>query len=258
MNEITEISYWDSGYYKKDFIIPSPPGNSSNYYEDLLILRIKEKCLPGKRVVEIGGGGSAVLARLALDHPETDFVCLDYAEGGCDLIRRFAIDRGISNLSAVKCDFRYPPIDIRSFDLVYSLGVVEHFSNLTDVLSQLIKYTSEGGEMITLIPNMSGFLGFLTKIMDRSVYEMHVPHNKYDFYDGHAAANLFIESCDYFGSSNFGVLSSCASRERRLNWIVYTSLSRISKIGFLIEKRFGNFPATQFLSPYILAVSRRC
>ena len=257
MSEITEISYWDDSYRQRNSIIPSSAKNNQNYCEEILIDRIKATGLDGKRVLEIGGGGSAVLARLALDHPATQFVCLDYSVGGCELIRQFATERGLSNLHAVVCDFREPPADIGVFDLVYSLGVVEHFTNLSEVLDVFAGYIAPKGKMITLIPNMAGSLGYLTKIMSREIYDIHVPHDREQFRDGHVSAKLNIDSCDYMGSSNFGVLSSCVIGADRLKWNVYLWLSRLSKLGFIIERKFGDLPTTKLLSPYIVSVSER-
>jgi SAM-dependent methyltransferase len=255
MNEITEISYWDDGYQKKTSIVPSPADNNENYCEEVLIGRIRESCLEGKRIIEIGGGGSAVLARLALDHPTTQFVCLDYSESGCALIRKFATERGLTNLNAVVCDFREPPSDLGHFDLVYSIGVVEHFTDLPSILKTFASYVTPSGKMMTMIPNMAGSLGYLTKRINRAVYDIHVPHDREDFRDAHFRANLNVISCDYMGSSNFGVLSSCVDGSNRLKWNIYLWLSRLSKAGFLFERKIGDLPTTKLLSPYIFAVS---
>lgn len=255
MNEITEISYWDGGYRKKNSIVPSPADNSENYCEEVLIGKIKEACLDGRRVIEIGGGGSAVLARLALDHPTTQFVCLDYSESGCALIRKFATERGLANLDAIVCDFREPPVDLAPFDFVYSMGVVEHFTNLPEILTVFGGYIAPNGKMMTMIPNMAGSLGFLTKKMSRAIYDIHVPYNREEFRAAHIQAKLNVISCDYMGSSNYGVLSSCVDGKGRLKWNIYLWLSRLSKIGFLIERKLGDLPTTKLLSPYIVAVS---
>lgn len=257
MNAITEIAYWEDGYSQRPSITPSPAQNNENLCEEQLIGRINALGLAGKRVLEIGGGGSAVLARLALDNPAADFVCLDYSGSGCDLVRRFASEQAINNLNAVVSDFRDPPADMGLFDVVYSLGVVEHFTDLSDVLRTFSTYLNDGGVMVTQIPNMSGSLGFLTKMMDREVYEIHVPHDRESFREGHVSAGLRVASCEYLGSSNFGVLSSCVKPGQKLKWASYLWLSRLSKVGFVFERKFGRLPVTRTFSPYILAEARR-
>ena len=94
-------------------------------------------------------------------------------------------------------------------------------------------------------------------MMDRSVYDIHVPHDREDLREGHVDANLSVISCDYLGSSNYGVLSSCVDRSRPLRWQLYLLLSRLSKLGFFFERRFGRLPATKFFSPYVVAVAER-
>lgn len=257
MSEITEISYWDDGYRQRDSIIPSAAECNENYCEEVFINRIRDVGLAGKRVLEIGGGGSAVLARLALDNPKAQFVCLDYSEHGCALVKKFAAERGLSNLDAVLCDFRKPPTDIGTFDLVYSIGVVEHFTDLAEILDVFAGYIAQNGKMLTMIPNMAGSLGFLAKIINRAVYDIHVPYDREDLRYGHDRGRLQLVSCEYFGSSNFGVLSSCVNNSEGLKWQVYLWLSRLSKVGFMIERKFWRLPATKLLSPYILAVAER-
>jgi SAM-dependent methyltransferase len=257
MSEITEVSYWDDGYRQKDSIIPSAAECNENYCEELLINRIRDIGLTGKRVLEIGGGGSALLARLALDHPKAQFMCLDYSERGCALVKKFAADRGLSNLDTVLCDFRNPPADIGKFDFVYSIGVVEHFTDLAEIIDVFASYLAPNGKILTMIPNMVGSLGFISKLINRAVYDIHVPYDREDLANCHSGSKLKLVSCDYFGSSNFGVLSSCVKSSDRLKWQMYLWLSRVSKVGFMIERRFWRLPTTKLLSPYILAVAER-
>jgi hypothetical protein len=125
------------------------------------------------------------------------------------------------------------------------------------VLASFSRFVAPNGKLITQIPNMSGLLGSLTKLMNRAVYDIHVPHDRHSFRGGHLGANLNVTSCDYVGSSNFGILSSCVRPESRLKWQIYLWLSRLSKMGFLVERKFGDLPTTKMFSPYILAVAER-
>ena len=69
-----------------------------------------------------------------------------------------------------------PPDDMKGqYDLVMSFGVVEHFKDTTACLKACAAFVKPGGQMFTMIPNMTGLVGSLQKIIDRNVYDIHVP-----------------------------------------------------------------------------------
>lgn len=118
------------------------------------------------------------------------------------------------------------------------------------------KFSKPGGLLFTLIPNMAGVYGSLTKKWNEEVYNLHIPHNLESFVDGHIDAGLEVLWADYLGSSNFSVLSSCFKSSSGMKFWLYKQLTRISKIIWLIESKFGSLPTTNYFSPYIVVVSR--
>lgn len=61
----------------------------------------------------------------------------------------------------------------KQWDFVYSLGLLEHFENTTQVLSKHLDFTAENGTMMVLIPNFRGLNGWLQKTFDRENYDIH-------------------------------------------------------------------------------------
>jgi hypothetical protein len=137
-----------------------------------------------------------------------------------------------------------------------SFGVVEHFTELSHVLLAKQKYLKDKGLMFTLIPNMAGSIGYLTKLFNREVYEMHNPHDWNSFLAGHREAGLMVISGGYIGSTNFGVLSSCFEKSQGFSWHTYVFLTRLTKAMGLVESKFGDLPSSRLFSPYIYAISR--
>lgn len=255
MNRLTEKEYWNATYQERESLNPIKVEGAQNY-SVAQTLRVMNRHGGGfKKVLEIGGGGSAWLAYLASEYPACQFASLDYSEDGAELLTEFMRNSALTNIDIFKEDFFEPNVDIGEYDFVYSHGVVEHFEDLGHALRAQAQFMSRSGRMFTLIPNLYGILGALTKIMNRPVYDIHVVHNLKTFLDGHRDANLRVIESGYLCSTNFGVLSSCVRDKSGLSWFIYKQLSRLSKAIWMVERRLGDLPATRILSPYIYAVS---
>ncbi|ALA60773.1 class I SAM-dependent methyltransferase [Nitrospira moscoviensis] len=257
MNALTRPEYWEQGYVAREEGTEYRFG-WRDYANHLLAKKIEDIGLDGKRVLEIGAGDSPWLPYFAGKYPGGRFAGLDYSQAGCErLAKRAAALGGASSIEVHHQDLFAAHSELHGrFDLVVSFGVVEHFADLAHALAAKRRYLKDGGLMCTVIPNMAGVLGRLTRRFNRSVYDMHNPHDWESFLDGHRRAGLAVLSGGYLGSSNFGVLSSCFRERRGLAWHTYVLLTRLSKAVWFLESRFGDLPASKTLSPYIVAVSR--
>jgi SAM-dependent methyltransferase len=255
MSDKTELAYWDDGYAGRQGIDPVNIKDWRNLNDAKLHAIFAKLGMDGKTVLEIGGGGSQWLTRFALDHKTSQFTCLDYSPEGCDLIDRFARHHKLSNLASVQADMRDYPSSVMTRDIVYSLGVAEHFTDLAEILGSMKRYLSTTGTMVTVIPNMAGITGRLTRHFNADVYNIHVPHDLASFEKGHRDAELSIVESGYLGSSNFGILSSCFTDDRQSGYNAYKWLSRLTKLGYAFEHRVTELPTTKAFSPYIYVVS---
>jgi 2-polyprenyl-3-methyl-5-hydroxy-6-metoxy-1,4-benzoquinol methylase len=257
MNALTRREYWDQGYAARDERAECR-FDWREYVNHLLVKKIEGLGLDGKRVLEIGAGDSAWLPYFARRYPGSRFAGLDYSEAGCARLAKRAA--GLGRPSAIEVHhqdmFAADSALHGQFDLVMSFGVVEHFADLAQPLAAKRRYLADGGTMFTLIPNMAGVIGRLTKRFNRAVYDMHNPHDWESFLDGHRRAGLAVSAGGYLGSSNFGVLSSCFTEPRGAAWHTYVLLTRLSKAVWFLESRFGDLPASRTFSPYIVAASR--
>ncbi len=185
-----------------------------------------------------------------------EFNGLDYSDRGCRMLSDRAKREG-ALVAVYQQDLFEPSEDlIGQFDLIYSLGVVEHFHSLSTVLLAMQRLLARRGRMLTLIPNMAGILGPLTRRYNRHVYEIHVPHDMQSFLQGHQEAGLSVESAGFLCSTNFGVLSACFKGPTDRGWTTYLWLSRLTKAIWFIESKCGDLPRTAALSPYLYAISR--
>jgi cyclopropane fatty-acyl-phospholipid synthase-like methyltransferase len=257
---LTSNRYWEDAYQSKSY--SSAIINHDDYRElpsrrifDLISRSFSDKT---KKILEIGAGNSDLLLLLAKEYKNSySFSGLDYSKSGCDLLREK------SKLNNLDIEVIYSDIfaDDQSaffgFDVVYSIGVVEHFSNLQVVIDAVKSFCTSGGIVITIIPNMNGVIGFLTRIINKKIYDLHNPHNLMSLKSAHSNSGLKILSAGYLCSNNFGVLSSCFNSPSGFYYHLYVLLSRISKVFWKIETIFHELPKGYFFSPYLYVVAKK-
>lgn len=215
----------------------------------------------GKRLLEVGCASSSWLPYFAT---EFGFKVsgIDYSESGCmqsqRILRREHVDGEITC-----CDLFHPPASFHGeFDTVISFGVIEHFLDTAGVLKALGDFLSPDGILITVIPNMSGSLGWACKWIDRPTYEIHVPLNRQQFAEAHRNAGLAATSVEYFGLINYGVLSMTAATESGTNaawkqWVRKGLRNATSLVWYAEERSRLTAPESHLFSPYIAAVAHR-
>lgn len=257
MTTLTTKEDWDQGYVSRKEVVELQFG-WRHHINRLLADRIEEIGLDGKSILEIGAGDSQWIPYFAKKYASSRFAGLDYSQLGCErLAERVSAICGAA-IVEIYCQDMF---DVKSslhgkFDLVMSFGVVEHFTELSNALYAKCKYLNDQGLLFTIIPNMAGSIGYLSKLFNREIFEMHNPHDLNSFIKGHRDAGLVVLSSGYLGSTNFGVLSSCFEKHEGLSWHAYVFLTRLSKAVGLIESKLGNLPASKPFAPYIYAVSR--
>jgi 2-polyprenyl-3-methyl-5-hydroxy-6-metoxy-1,4-benzoquinol methylase len=256
MNALTKKEYWNNNYLSSEKIVTLELG-WRDYTNFLIAKKIQDIGLDRKNVLEIGAGDSYWLPYFAQQHPSSRFAGMDFSQAGCDKLAKRVASSTLSNVNIYQQDMFSLESDLHGkFDLVLSFGVVEHFTDLSNVLLAKRLYLNDEGYMFSVIPNMAGLIGSLTKLFNREIYKAHNPHDWNSFLEGHHKAGLTIISGGYLGSTNFGVLSSCFEKKAGLSWQAYVFLTRLSKTIFLIENKLGNLPVSRVFSPYIYAISR--
>lgn len=256
MSKLTTAEYWD-GTYAQASDAPLDLSSFRNWGQRQVVELIESVGMSRRRVLEVGAGNSAVLCYLARMHPEGDFHGMDYAPGGCAMLQARARREGVV-VGAHQADMFAPSADqVGAYDVVFSLGLLEHFTDLAAATRAKAAFVRPGGTMVTVIPNMAGVLGRLTRRFNPQVYALHVPHNVRSLVQGHLAADLTVERCGYLGSTNFGVLSSCFKGPQDRGWVTYKWLARFTTATWWLESRTLPLPTSSALSPYLFVISRK-
>jgi 2-polyprenyl-3-methyl-5-hydroxy-6-metoxy-1,4-benzoquinol methylase len=206
-------------------------------------------------LIELGCARSVWLPYFAASFG-VDVSGLDYSEAGCNQARALLARDGIAG-DIRHGDIFSPPGDMLGrYDVVASFGLVEHFSDTVDCLRHCANFAKPGGMMITMIPNMFGVTGLLTRLINRPVYDMHVPLDLNHLRAAHAQAGLKVLAARYLMPINLNV----AYPSPRLSYFVKKAINGLffvtSRIIWMIDQWAVSVPATPMFSPYLACVAR--
>lgn len=214
----------------------------------------------GLQLLEIGCGNSSFLTYFA---EEFGFKIsgIDYSELGCEQSKRIFQRDDINGTIYFGDAFSPPPELLGKFDVVCSFGVVEHFTDTVKALQSFTQFVKPGGILITSVPNLAGATGFLQRIMNKPVYDIHVPMDKKYLDDANEKAGLELLQSRYFVSVSFAVtlegidgkpISSLFIKKIFLKTIRY-----FSKVIWLLENLFVPLPETKTFSAGIITAARK-
>jgi SAM-dependent methyltransferase len=255
--------YWDDMWLTDT--LPTPLDFSSGvrvkpvsrHIRDFVVAHIRPLGL-APAVIEVGCGGSVWLPYFRKDLG-WQAAGLDYSLRGCTLARR-VLDRAGVDVPVHYCDLFAPLPDlVQAFDAVVSFGVVEHFVPTSRVVEALAKFIRPGGVVVTIVPNLVGWLGALQKRLNRSIYEMHVPLTAASLAQAHAEAGLEVLEARYVSTMDFYVaIEGGNTGEARFGArSALKAMRLLSKVLWLAENLSCPVPTTKSLSPYIGCVARR-
>src|SRR6185436_13100737 len=154
----------------------------------------------------------------------------------------------------VLADLFDPPESLLGrFDFVLSIGVVEHYADTAATLRAMARFLRPGGILITTAPNIPGLAGDLMKVMNRPLYDIHVPIDAQAMRRAHEAAGLEVVEGGYFMSINLGIPSVAGLRPgigTRLKSIAILGMIAFSRMVWWLERRVARLPPHRYFAPY--------
>jgi 2-polyprenyl-3-methyl-5-hydroxy-6-metoxy-1,4-benzoquinol methylase len=167
-NNLTSRDYWDNVHVAQPRLrLPSGLLVSTRNVQRLL----KGEVAPGARVLEIGFAPGKLLAYVAKTLG-AQVSGVDYSENGVAFARRLFAALGL------QADFRCEDIFATTFqpgtfDLVYSVGVIEHFNDPRNIVRCHVELLRPGGTALILIPDYGGVYGRLQRYFDQQLLDLH-------------------------------------------------------------------------------------
>lgn len=77
-----------------------------------------------------------------------------------------------STIKTIEADFLKFQTDKR-YDIVFSLGFIEHFQDTKDIIARHTELLAENGQLLIILPNLRGINGAIQYLFDRANLRIH-------------------------------------------------------------------------------------
>ncbi len=235
-------------------------GGHRQYLIDEVLLAPYVPSRPGWSLLEVG---SAPGRRLL--HLSRRFGCLpfgvDFSAPGVEASRRAFVQAGFDPENVLLADFLLPDFQRarrESFDVVFSIGLVEHFEDARTAVAAHAALVRPGGLLVVAIPNLLGVNRWLTRRFDPDALDRHnlaiMRRGAFEgLFEGLGLIPLFG---GYVGTFPLGLLHAPAAGWRRrilrAGWRV-EALAELALWALLGTRH----PRARWISPYLAYVGRR-
>lgn len=167
---LVEKTFWEQEYYWSDSELPCRPDPGLPFDRALgAALRELAGVGPEHSVIEIGCAPAKWLVHIA-EHTGARVEGIEYSEQGARLsaanLRMCGVDGAIH-----QADFFTH--ETSGYDLVVSLGFIEHFQELEEVFARHVAFMAPGGRLLLGVPNFRGLNGLLQRRSDPAYLALH-------------------------------------------------------------------------------------
>lgn len=161
--------FWEEDYYRG---LKLPVRPELSYPFERCLMRTFEAHVPvasGARVLEIGCAPARWLVWYA-ERFDAQVTGLESSPRGVLLSRDNLSAAGVSGEIFEGDLFT---AELGKFDLVFSIGVIEHFDDIPAAFARHAAFVDEGGILVVGMPNFRGLIGLLQRWADRDYLVLH-------------------------------------------------------------------------------------
>lgn len=149
-------------------------------------------------------------------------------------------------------------LEEESFDLVYSMGAIEHFEDPTEIIDKHVKLLKKGGRLFIEIPNFRRHsLDFLFVKLFKHEKELLSTHNislmeltNLKSYFEIEGRNLKIKLLDYFGPINIRMVPWGRLEKTKVRYLLFILNLIIGYLTFYLKSKYT--------SPSIILIAEKC
>ncbi len=246
--------YWEKTWQDRKVIGAI---NLKNYTQSRLDF-IFNQYLPRKEGVKLMEAGCAQSSWLPYFYLRFGYEVsgIDYSETGCEKAKQNLLNYNVQGTILCRNFFDENQDLFQQSDIVFSRGVIEHFEKPEIVLEKFHNLLKPDGIIVTIIPNMAGLMGRLQKMVNRPVYDLHIPMNLNELKDFHAQAGFTEIFSSYIGSVGTEVVNYPADGGLKIK-LLRRFLKRLSKGAWSVFRLFNYHPESLTFSPYIIFIGRK-
>ena len=149
---------WDQYYQAGPWRLPAWADSALHPHRDRLVRRLLPRG-PGRRLLEVGSAPGRYLAFFARELGY-EVVGIDYSPAGHAATLR-NMELTATRAEVILGDFFTHPFGPASFDVVLSVGFIEHFDDRRRVLGRMDEVVKPGGWLVATWPNLRGLNGWI-------------------------------------------------------------------------------------------------
>lgn len=253
-SDLAEKRYWDEVYGA----LPDTGGAawSPRGYEERVLGHELERVLRRSRpasALEVGCGDSPWLPYLAREYG-LEVAGIDYSERGCKLARHRLRQASVQGTVHCRDLFTLTPEETGTFDLVFSLGVVEHFADLGNVLASLLRFVRPGGTLFTSVPNLHSLHGLGMWLYQPEVLAKHRVVTREELSRAYRRLGLGEIRARHAGLASLGIVSrGVQPRFRRIDRVVVPLAQGANILFQMVMRRLPVTGGLPWLAPFIVA-----
>jgi SAM-dependent methyltransferase len=239
--------------------------NRMSSYQDYLLWEVIFKrylsdIQPGANVLEIGSAPGEFLVKFKQQYGGVPYG-VDYSNTGVQLNRQVFIAHQIDPENVIQADFFSDELHERykqAFDVVISIGFIEHFDDVDAVLEKHLSLLASGGHLIISIPNFRGVNKQLLRLFSRELISTH----NLDIMRKQRFARLFQKPglsplfCAYYGTFNFYLFLTGKYSRLRFILTLFSKLQPVLNLLFRVVLKDRGLES-RFFSPALLFIGKK-
>ena len=167
---LTRPEFWEQEYHWADAVPPCRP-DPALAVDRRMVATLEElaPARPGERVLEIGCAPAKWLAFYG-ERYGAHVDGIEYSAKGAEISEANLRHLGLEGHAWHADFFEWQP---RPYDLVLSLGFIEHFDDLESVFARHLKFVAPGGRLVLGLPNYRGVVGLTQRLAEPGHLAIH-------------------------------------------------------------------------------------
>ena len=255
--DLAGIEHWDSIYQA---VGPAEAWWEPSDYGSITLTRalVAEMGLSKPAsILEVGCGNSIWLPYVGLKTGAA-VAGLDYSEVGCELARSQLAAAGVPGKVFCADLFNLKTAEVGRYDFVYSLGMVEHFTDTVEVLSKLLELVNPGGVLFTEVPNLRSIHGLMSWVWHPELLAKHKLVSKRELIAAYRKLGLQNVRGHYAGVFSLDIVAwEIYPRWPRLVPKLLPKIKRArNSVDYRLRRR-GRFGGVAPLAPYLYVVGQK-
>lgn len=146
---------WDRVWKRKGFLTKLVDFGREKY-NNYFIRVLEKKCNKNSKVLEVGCG-TASLTLMLCDRIKK-LIGIDISKKALEIAEQNAKNLNVSNAEFIKMDCTKMTFPSKTFDLVWSQGLIEHFKDPLKIVEEKIRVCKKGGHVLISVPYLYSYM----------------------------------------------------------------------------------------------------